>query len=740
MRHHNRRGFALMSIHVGVIPRRALAILLAGVLIGGCEKKSAPPPTEAAAPVAPPAATAPATTPVDQQRLLAADGETANWLMHGRTYDEQRFSPLTQLDRSNVAGLKLAWFLDLDTQRGQEATPLVIDGTMYVSTAWSKVKAIDAASGRIVWEYDPQVPGSQAVRACCDVVNRGVAAWGDKLYFGTLDGRLIALDRASGRPAWSVDTIDRARDGAHSYTITGAPRIVKGKVIIGNGGAEFGVRGYVSAYDAETGALAWRFFTVPGNPADGFENDAMAMAAKTWNGEWWKLGGGGTVWDSMAYDPETDLLYIGTGNGSPWNQSIRSPGGGDNLFLSSIVALHVDDGTYAWHFQETPGETWDYTANQHIVIATLTLDGKPRKVLLHAPKNGFFYVIDALTGQFISARNYVTVTWASGIDANGRPIENPEARFERTGKPTVIVPGPGGAHSWHPMSYSPQTGLVYIPANIAGFPYIADASFVPAAKGFNTGTDFGAAAMPQDPAIKAGILSTVAGRLVAWDPVAQKEAWGVAYDGAANGGVLSTAGGLVFQGSKAGQFAAFDAANGARLWSAEAQTGVIAAPVTYTVGGKQFVAVLAGSGGVESLAPGEVGAKGGGLPNRSRVLAFALDGTASLPALPPTVARELNPLGLGAKAELVETGKAKFGRFCAACHGDAVHSAGLVPDLRYSAMLAPEAFTSVVRGGALESRGMVSFADVISEEDTEAIRNYVIARAVEDRERAAPAP
>jgi PQQ-dependent dehydrogenase (methanol/ethanol family) len=341
-------------------------------------------------------------TPVDAARLSAADSEPGQWMSHGRTYDEQRFSPLKQITTDNVKDLGLAWFADLDTNRGQEATPIVVDGTMYITTAWSKVKAYRAATGEKLWEYDPQVPGAWGVNACCDVVNRGVAVWEGKVFVGTLDGRLVALEAPTGKVLWDVNTIDREKP----YTITGAPRVVKGNVLIGNGGAELGVRGYVSAYDAATGKLNWRFYTVPGNPAMPFENPALEMAAKTWNGEWWTLGGGGTVWDSMAYDPQLDLLYIGVGNGSPWNHTYRSQGKGDNLFLSSIVALKPEDGSYVWHYQSTPGESWDHTATQQIVLADLEIDGMKRRVVMQAPKNGFFYVLDAKDGTLISAKNF----------------------------------------------------------------------------------------------------------------------------------------------------------------------------------------------------------------------------------------------------------------------------------------------------------------------------------------------
>jgi len=397
------------------------------------------------------------TADIDAVRIAAADGNAAEWVTHGRTYGEQRFSPLDKVNVSNAGQLGLAWSFDLPENRGIEATPLVADGVMYTTSSWSIVRAFDAKTGKLIWEFDPKVPRKTGVKACCDSVNRGVALWEGRVYFGALDGRLISLDAKTGKQVWSTVTVDQSKP----YTITGAPRVIKGKVLIGNGGAELGVRGYLSAYDARNGKLLWRFYTVPGEqPTDDAASDeAMKIARPTWKGEFWKVGGGGTVWDSMAYDPDLDLLYIGVGNGSPWNRDIRSPGGGDNLFLSSIVALKPDTGKYVWHYQTTPGESWDYTATQHIILADLTIGGKPVKALMQAPKNGFFYVIDRTNGKLISADNYVPVSWATGVDpATGRPVETPNARYGSG--PALAMPGPLGGHNWQPMAYSPKTNLV----------------------------------------------------------------------------------------------------------------------------------------------------------------------------------------------------------------------------------------------------------------------------------------
>ncbi len=410
---------------------------------------------------------------VDATRLAAADAEPGQWMAHGRTWAEQRFSPLADVHRDNVAELGLAWMVEPGTTRGNEATPLVIDGVMYVTTAWSRVLALDAASGAEIWRYDPEVPGAKARDGCCDVVNRGVAAWNNRLYLGAFDGRLICLDAASGRPLWQVQTTDPDKP----YTITGAPRVLRDLVLIGNGGAEFGVRGYVSAYDADTGELRWRFYTVPASHDGPHEHPELADAARTWSPRsMWETGLGGTVWDSMAYDPELDLLYVGTGNASIYNRELRSPGGGDNLFVASILALDPEDGHLVWHYQEVPGEHWDYTATQHIVLADLEIGGRRRKVLLQAPKNGFFYVLDRSNGELISAEPYVDVSWATHVDrGTGRPVPRPQAVW--TDRPAIVTPGIPGGHNWHPMAFSPDTGLVYIPTFTSVYGYHPDREF-----------------------------------------------------------------------------------------------------------------------------------------------------------------------------------------------------------------------------------------------------------------------
>jgi len=663
---------------------------------------------------------------VDTTRIRHADLEPQNWLAHGRTYDEQRYSPLTKITAENVADLGLDWFYAFDTRRGLEATPIVVDGVMYVSGSWSRVYAFRAVTGELLWEYDPQVPPEWAVNVCCDVVNRGVAVWKGRVYFGTLDGRLIALDAKNGNLEWSVQTTPTDKP----YSITGAPRIVKDKVIIGNGGAELGVRGFVTAYDAQTGEQVWRFYTTPGNPDEPFENPALAMAAATWKGgKWWTIGGGGTVWDSMSYDPDLDLLYIGVGNGSPWSRDIRSPGGGDNLFLSSIVAVRPDTGEYVWHYQTTPGDSWDYTATQQMILASIEIDGRLRKVIMQAPKNGFFYVLDRQTGEFISARAYTDVNWASHIDQQtGRPVINPEARYGYD-RPFVSMPGPAGGHAWQPMSFNPDTGLVYFSVMSTAYPYMLKSGFRYQSFGWNTGIDDLATVLPEDEAQRQAIRASLKGWLVAWDPVQQKAAWQVKQPNFWNGGVVSTATNLVFQGNGAGYFNAYTADRGERLWSFFAQTGIMAAPVTYAVDGEQYVAVLAGWGGSAPLIIGGMLADAADR-NVSRLLVFRLGGKKQLPPL-AVQQRALDPPPLEATPETVQHGKALYHRYCVACHGNSALSGGAVPDLRYTRK--HPVWDRIVLEGMLTSRGMVSFARVLSKEDSHAIQSYVIFRAHEDK-------
>jgi quinohemoprotein ethanol dehydrogenase len=647
---------------------------------------------------------------VDGQRIEAA--KSSEWLSYGRTYDEQRFSPLSQVNRDTIGKLGVAWFAEFDTDRGQEATPLIADGVLFTTTAWSKVYAFDAKTGKELWKFDPKVPGEAGFNACCDVVNRGAAIWKGRIYVGTLDGRLIALDAKTGAVIWDVQTTDRTKP----YTITGAPRVVKGKVLIGNGGAEYGVRGFVSAYDAASGALAWRFYMTP-NPKgapDGAASDKVfrETAKATWSdGVWKQSGGGGTVWDAITYDPKLDLVFVGVGNGSPWNHKLRSGGKGDNLFLSSIVALRPDTGEYVWHYQTTPGESWDYTATQHIMLADLKFGGATRRVVMQAPKNGFFYVLDAASGKLISAEKYVPVDWADRIDpANGRPVEAAFARY-RDGAVSRQMSGPFGGHNWQPMAFSPKQRLVYIPAQTTRGAYADPDRFSYLEGVMNTGQN----GTPKMPAVPAAAF----GELVAWDPVVQKARWRVRFPQFWRSGVLATGGDLVFHAA-GHEFLAFDAASGRPLWRFDTLADPIAPAVTYELDGAQYIALMVGYGGAAGLS--------GEQPRRAgRLLVFKLGGSVQPPPFRAQVV--LPPLDLTAATPSrgdAGRGAEAYFRFCRVCHAGGT----FLPNLaRSPAILDPDGFKAIVLDGALKANGMAPFRRFLGDADVENLRAYLLDQA-----------
>ena len=676
---------------------------------------------------------------IDDARINNAASEPGNWLAHGRTYEELRFSPLTQINRENVAELGLAWYRDMGTNRAQEATPIVVDGIMFFTSAWSRVFAIKATTGEIVWTYDPKVPGEVGRRACCDVVNRGVAVYKGRVYVGSLDGRLIALDAATGSLVWEVNTII---DPERFYTITGAPRAAGGKVFIGNGGAEFGVRGYVTAYDAETGDQIWRFYTVPGDPSLPFEHPEMEMAAKTWKGgEWWEIGGGGTVWNSIVYDPDFNQVYLGVGNGSPWTRVIRSPGGGDNLFLSSIVALDADTGSMNWYYQTTPGDNWDYTAVQDMALAEMEVDGKMRKVLLQAPKNGFFYVIDRSDGELLRAHPFATVTWATHVDMEtGRPVENPEMDYLE--KEKWFLPGPLGANNWQAMSVDVEAGLVYLPVQDNPFIYGMAEEWKKTGLykrnpgSMNLGIAFGT--LVQIFVNNISTQPTPKGYLKAFDPLTGEERWVVEIPHYWNVGVLGTAGGLVFQGDALGILSAYDKETGEALWQFNTYTSMLAPPITFQIDGVQYVSILTGTGGGDlfSGAPLDPVPNPASLTygNYGRMLVFKLGGTETLPA--PTIVDDTIPEQVLADVsdEEVARGEVLFNTYCVLCHGLVVRSGGSIKDLRRMSDEVHASFAQIVLEGTLSANGMAAFDDSLTIEDVERIHHYVRARAHEDRE------
>ena len=649
--------------------------------------------------------------------------EVDNWLLHGRDRGEQRYSPLDQINRGNVSRLGLAWSSMTGSRRGLEATPIVVDGVLYATSTWSVVFALDAATGKELWRFDPKVPPAKGRDACCDVVNRGVAVWQGLVYAGTIDGRLIALDAASGALRWETQTTDPTQP----YTITSAPRVVTGRVLIGNSGAEFGVRGYFSAYDAATGAMLWRFYTVPGSKNGPHEHPELERAAETWPvNALWESGLGGTVWDAMAYDPELDLLYVGVGNASVYNRKFRSPGGGDNLFLASILAVRPETGRLVWHYQTTPGEHWDYTAVQQMILADLTIEGRLRKVLMQAPKNGFFYLLDRETGELLSAEKFVHVSWATHVDlATGRPVERPEAVWEE--RSAMVAPNPEGGHSWHPMSYSRQTGLVYIPAMDFPYQFTPDPDFRYRKGQLNLSEDWGALTAQFEGYEMLGNVACSPTRLLAWDPVKQRKVWEVRHDTGMPGGVVSTAGGLVFQGSGTGEFVAYDAHTGKRLWASAVGIGIMAGPITYRVDGEQYVAVLAGAGG-------DAGTHLVSLDyvNEGRLLAFKLGGQAPLPPVKPRVRGAVEARRIEVPDGFVSRGRDLYAHHCALCHGFGAIGSGLHPDLRLASREVHESWNDIVLGGVRMAGGMASFADILSSDDARAIHAYVIERALHE--------
>ncbi len=685
------------------------------ILSSGCEDKPAPGSERHIKEV---------TTLIDDAFLANADNSPDNWVTYGKNYAEDRFSPLKEINTDNVGKLGLAWSLNLQTTRGIEATPLVMDGIMFISGPWSKVFAIDARNGKMLWTYDPKVPGRYGEKACCDVVNRGLALYKGRVYVGTLDGRLVSVDAATGKPLWTTYTVDTTKN----YTITGAPRIVKGNVIIGNGGADLGVRGYVTAYDAVTGEQRWRFYTVPGDPSKPFESKAMEDAAKSWDGEWWKYGGGGTAWDAMAFDPALNLLYIGTGNGSPWDWFHRSNGKGDNLFLSSIVALNADNGEMVWYYQTTPGDHWDYTATQHLLLADLNIDGKETKVIMQAPKNGFFYVLDRTNGKLLSAEPYTYMNWATAVDKNtGRPIETDFSRYKIDN--IMIAPGPTGGHSWQPMAFNPATKLVYLPVHYNNhYLYGHDRKWKYSERGWNTAiannTDVPTRQDDKAPASKDQ------GRLIAWDPIHQKEVWKVDHPATYwNGGVLATAGNLVFQGTAEGKFAAYNATDGTKVWEANVGSGVIASPVTYRINGQQYVSIAVGWGGVvgiwnsftKQIYPGTV-------------FTYKLEGNAPVPDFPESPEKELISLEYTATKAELDHGAGLFYGNCAVCH-ELVKKGGVVPGLGYATKGTFDIFEDIL-SGMYVNKGMPDFSDRFNRKDMTDIKNFILYSAKEVKKEA----
>jgi quinohemoprotein ethanol dehydrogenase len=637
-----------------------------------------------------------------------------SWPGHGGSSDETSYSPLTQIDKSNIERLGLTSFLDLPHERMLQATPLAVDGVLYFTGSYVTVYAVDGVTGKLLWKFDPEIwkHGPHKMRFALPA-NRGAAYADGRVFVGTIDGRLIALSAKSGELLWSVETTPP--DGAQ--TITGAPRVFNGKVIIGNGGSDFNARGYVTAYDAATGHQVWRFYCAPGSPEENRGDPAMERAAATWTGEFWKTGTGGGPWDGITFDTGLNRIYIGTGNAAPYDPEVRSPGGGDNLYTASIVALDADSGKYIWHYQVNPRDSWDFDSTQQITLADVVIDGQRRKVLMQAPKNGFVYVLDRVTGKLISAGKIGKVTWADHIDlATGRPVEAENIRYQ-DGEVT-IWPAPIGAHNWQTMAFSRKTGLLYIPYMQLGMRYAKSAGENGSLGGLSMSM---VKAEPEDGR----------GALLAYDPVRQKLRWKVQHTYLWNGGVMATGAGLVFQGAADGFLSAYDGSTGESLWRFNAGLGIIAAPISYSVGGRQYVSVLVGYGSSNSI--GDVmnaGWKYGAQPRR--LLIFALGGKAVLPvsAPPDTVVHPVDDASIKVDEADVGPGQILFTMNCAGCHGLNVVSAGApAPDLRESAVaLNRESLWSVVHDGVLLEQGMPRF-DKLDATQLQQISAYIRARA-----------
>jgi alcohol dehydrogenase (cytochrome c)/quinohemoprotein ethanol dehydrogenase len=676
----------------------AAATMLAAAMLAGCSDSET-----AAVDTAAPAQDAAASA------ATASATSSSEWASYGRDYSEQRYSPLAQITPDNVSQLSLAWYGDLaEKGGGYETTPLMVDGVVYVSAPWSKVYAFDAKTGQSLWKYDPMVPGQWAVNLCCGIVNRGVAHWNGKIIWGTLDGRLVAVDAKTGEKKWDV----QATDPTKQLSITGAPRIADGRIFIGEAGSEFHQRGYLAAYDAENGSELWRWWSVPGDPALGYEQPELEMAAKTWNGPFWEKGGGGTPWDGILYDPQTDLVIFGTGNGAPWPAEVRSPGGGDNLFTASIVAVEAKTGKYRWHYQATPQDSWDFDNTQGFATADLVINGETKHVVMQAPKNGVFYVVEVGTGKVISADLFVpSANWMTGFDDNWRPILNPDANYGAFGdRGFHVVPSAGGAHSWHPMAFSPDTGYMYIPTNYSSFPLVAEA-------GAKMGNQLLSINVGKRPQMDPPQLEGGGSYILAWDPVARKPVWEQRMGGS-RAGLLTTGGNLLFQGTAQNTFSAFRADTGEQVWTTQTQADVVGGAASYEVDGEQYVAVVAGQGG---------GRGGYWAPNYARLLVYKVGGTAVLPEPVSYTPPALNPPAVFGDDALLAKGEQHYNEHCGSCHGNSGRVSSLFPDLKVAAALnSAELFKAIVVDGILQNNGMVSFASVLTPDDAESIRAYVV--------------
>ena len=731
------------TLKVTVAATVAVAVLALGSL-AGCERRDVSAPVAGVPPASTSSAqpTAPAFGMIDAQRVASAAEHPGEWLTGGGDGSGAYYSRLAQINDGNAAQLGFAWEYALHTSRGLEATPIVVDGTLYTSGNWGRVYALDAASGRERWVYDPGVDGQWGRYACCDVVNRGVAVWKGKVYVASLDGFLHAIDAATGRRIWKIDTLVARGQKDFHYFISGAPVIAGDAVVIGNGGADFkGARGSIAAYDVATGAFRWRFFTVPRDPKLGPQDQPhLKQAVGTWDAQYdWSTGGGGSVWDGLSYDPELDLIYFGTANPSPYAIGKDTPQG-DELYAASLLAVRARTGELAWHYQEVPGDGWDYDATQKTVLTTLNIGGASRAVLLQAAKNGYVYVFDRATGELLSARPYTFVNWTRGLDPlTHRPIRNPAADYLRV--PKLIFPAMTGAHSWQPMSYSAATGLLYIPVIDAAMVYV---DTLGRRAGLIEGNFNLAGFMPEDydpqglaslfgalpplSALTQGMTHTTRSRgvLRAVDPLTGRIAWEQPGPSIWDGGVLSTAGNLVLRGDASGQLTIYAADSGKLLQRIDVGTSMMAAPMTYRVDGEQYVAVMAGYGGGTLFMPFPADSAARHYGNAGRIVTFKLGGGAVPKPAARVDAAFQEPTTREGSSAAIAGGEVLYNRFCARCH---VFGVGLLPDLRRLSAPTHQLFYEIVLHGAYSGKGMARWDDVLSRADAQSIHAYLVDQA-----------
>ncbi len=684
----------------------------------------------------------PAAARVDAQRLARSESEPDQWLTPGRDAGGTYYSPLDTVNDKNVARLGFAWDYKLGTKRGLEATPVVVDGVMYAAGNWGRVYAVDATTGHELWTYNPQVEGQWGRYACCDVVNRGLAVWKGHVYVASIDGYLHAIDARTGQRVWRVDTLPDRKPGGFHYFISGAPVLAGDSIVIGNGGADFkGARGQVSAYSLDTGAFKWRFYTVPRDPKAGPQDQPhLESAVKTWPSRYdWSMGGGGTAWDGLAYDTEHDLVYIGTANASPYHGEHDPAGQGDELYVASIIAIHGATGAMAWYYQEIPGEGWDYDTTNKLILTDLEVDGRPRQVIMQASKNGYLYVLDRVSGEFLSGKPFAYVNWASGLDPKThRPVVNPGADWGRA--PALIYPAAVGAHGWQPMSFSAKTGLVYIPVIDAPMVYV-DTSKRRAGLiegNFNLACFFPEDYVPKDLESLFGKLPSLEslspgkeppksrGLIRAVQPLTGRVIWERQTDSIWDGGILSTGGNLVIRGDAAGYLNIYAADSGALLKRIDVGSSIMAAPMTYRVNGVQYVSVMAGYGGGVLFLPFPKSSAAYKYGNDGRIVTFRLDG--GEPPKPPLADEQPHdapPPREGSPAEIAQ-GELLYNRYCSRCHA---FGRGLVPDLRQLPSAIHDIFYDIVLRGALQANGMARWDDVLSQKDAQAIHAYLVDQA-----------